>query len=273
VAAPSSSAIVRDAHAPACRTLDDAKDPAFNELNGINDRRAIAGDDGLGYGYVAKAPYRQKDYRYEGYPGSDATVVSAIDDSHDVAGFYRRGANIFGFLHTGDGLWLGFRGPGKIYEILGLNAIGSTVGFYTDRHGIEHAFGPNGKVRPPGAVDVVAAGINAREDIAGYLTTSGGSTEGFFFRNGAYSEFLYPGSAKTEAFGINRRDEIVGSYIDASGATHGFILRHPAGNPRWQSFDEPNAAGLTILRGLNDHGDLVGSYLDGAGHTNGFLCE
>jgi hypothetical protein len=49
-------------------------------------------------------------------------------------------------------------------------------------------------------------------------------------------------------------------------------LQHPTSARRWQSFDEPNAVGRTILRGLNDRGDLVGSYLDGAGNTNGFLC-
>ncbi|HXO16622.1 MAG TPA: hypothetical protein VN909_00475, partial [Candidatus Dormibacteraeota bacterium] len=104
VASPSSPAFVRTVHAFACRTLDDAKDPAFNELNGINDRRIIAGDDGLGHGYVAAPPYRRKDYRFLGFPGAEATTVAGIDARREIVGFYKQGTTIFGFLLTG-GTW------------------------------------------------------------------------------------------------------------------------------------------------------------------------
>lgn len=257
----------------ACRTIDDSRDRFFNELNGINDRHDVAGDDGIGNGYVVKAPYAKRDFTYVHYPNGTATAVTSVNDRGDIAGFYREGKRVNGFFRAVGEVWQSFLGPSKILEILGMNGARRLAGFFTDKHGADRAFGPSGKVRPPGAVGAVASGINRWGDVAGYLELKSGETEGFLLKNGAYAEFAYPGSSDTKALGINRRDEIVGSYVDAAGATHGFILHHPTGEQYWQSFDEPNAAGATILHGIDDHGDLVGAYVDASGNTNGFVCK
>jgi hypothetical protein len=259
--------------ASACRTLDDPNDPTFNELNGINNNRVIVGNDGNG-GYVIRPPYRQRDYSNEDYPGATETVVTSLNDARVMVGFYNDGkGDILAFIESA-GTWTSYKGPSNVVEYLGVNGPW-IVGFYTDKHAIDRGFelGRKRRIQPPGSISVVAAGINDKDNVVGYMTKSDGSTMSFLLKGGTYTEFQYPGSTKTEAFGINGHDEIVGSYFDSAGTTHGFLLSNPTTDPRWQSFDEPKAVGLTVVRGINDRGDLVGYYLDGSGNTNGFLCE
>ena len=40
----------------------------------------------------------------------------------------------------------------------------------------------------------------------------------------------------------------------------------------WQSIDDPNGVGSTIVNGINTAGDLVGFYTDAAGNTDGMLA-
>lgn len=46
---------------------------------------------------------------------------------------------------------------------------------------------------------------------------------------------------------------------------HGFVLTDPMGRKsHWQSIDDPNGAGSTMVNGINTAGDLVGFYTDAA---------
>ena len=40
----------------------------------------------------------------------------------------------------------------------------------------------------------------------------------------------------------------------------------------WQSIDDPNGVGSTVVNGINAAGDLVGFYTDAAGNTDGMLA-
>jgi hypothetical protein len=77
----------------------------------------------------------------------------------------------------------------------------------------------------------------------------------------------------TQALGINRSDQIVGSYDDASGATHGFVLTSPTSGATFQTIDDPQGVGSTVVNGLNDAGRLVGFFTDAGGNTDGFLAK
>ena len=85
--------------------------------------------------------------------------------------------------------------------------LGTTVGFSTDRHGVNHAFEHDAKtgtvvdIRPAGSVGVTATGINSGGDIVGYLTTRHGRVEGFFWKAGRVTKFSYPGATATKAPG------------------------------------------------------------------------
>ena len=61
--------------------------------------------------------------------------------------------------------------------------------------------------------------------------------------------------------------------MDRSGASHGFVVSNPLTQAKWQSIDDPNGIGTTVVNGINDKGDLVGFYVDAAGNTDGFLAS
>ncbi len=70
------SASANKPNAVTYRTLDNAADPAFNQLLGINDKGVIAGSYGSGAsghpnkGYVLEPPYAQTNFVDENYPGN-----------------------------------------------------------------------------------------------------------------------------------------------------------------------------------------------------------
>jgi len=51
------------------------------------------------------------------------------------------------------------------------------------------------------------------------------------------------------------------------------VLTNPLGpHSVWQSIDDPNGVGSTVVNGINTAGDLVGFYTDAAGNTDGMLA-
>ena len=279
------------AHAAAAytfTTLDDQADPTFNQLLGINNHGKIAGYFGSGApghpnkGYTLSKPYGQGNYQNENFPGSVQTQVTAIDNIGNTAGFWVDGnGNNFGFI-SWNGVFTSYADPhtgkGTVNQLLGINDNGIAVGFYTDGNGVNHAYKLNqntGKfteLMPPNAASAVATGINDNGDITGFLTASNGDTTGFLLKGSTYSEFNFPNGTNTQPFGINKYDQIVGSYLDGAGVMHGFVLSSPLNHAKWQSIDDPNGIGTTVVNGINDNAQLVGFYTDAAGNTDGFLA-
>ena len=123
-------------------TLDDANDPTFNQLLGIDDAGTICGYFGSGLtghpnrGYVLQPPYGQRNYKNENFPGAVQTQVVALNNRHDTAGFWvDANGNNFVFVEW-NGVFTSYRDPntgtGTVNQILGLNDKGIAVGFYTD---------------------------------------------------------------------------------------------------------------------------------------------
>jgi hypothetical protein len=61
---------------------------------------------------------------------------------------------------------------------------------------------------------------------------------------------------------------VVGAYIDTAGLTHGFIFD----DGHFQSVDDPEGVGTTIINGINDRREVVGFFVDAAGDTDGFIA-
>ena len=271
------------------KTLNDNADPTFNQLLGINNHGVIAGYFGSGAsghpnkGYTLAPPYGQGNYTNENFPGSVQTQVTAINNSGYTAGFWIDGnGNNFGFVEW-NGVFTSYKNPhtgkGTVNQLLGLNDKGIAVGFYTDANGVNHAYElnqNNGKftaILPPGATSATATAINDNGDVVGFLTASNGSVVGFLRKGTTYTEFGFPNSTNTTPFGVNKVDQIVGSYVDSANQMHGFLLSSPLRNAHWQSIDDPNGIGTTVVNGINDNAQLVGFYVDGAGNTDGFLAN
>jgi hypothetical protein len=267
-------------------TIDNMKDPTFNQLLGIDTAGKISGYFGSGLpghpnkGYTVVPPYMQHDFKRENYPGSKQTQVTAINNKNDTAGFWVDATGVNrGFIrwnsvftsYTAPGI-----GSGTVTQILGLNDSGKAVGFYTAGTGLNFGFllnQANGKftaITPPGATNVTASAINNNGDITGFYT-QGTKTIGFLKKGNSYSAFHFPKEMITMPFGINDNDDIVGQYMDRKGATHGFLLVSPLQNAMWTSIDDPNGIGTTTINGLNDSMEMVGFYVDSGGNTDGML--
>lgn len=273
-------------------TLNDSRDPTFNQLLGINNSGVIAGYFGSGQtghpnkGYLLPAPYGQQSYRNENFPGSKQTQVTGLDNAGVTVGFWadKKGDN-FGFyavnghhFRTVDFPTTNNAKP-RVDQLLGVNDQGVAVGFYTDskgnNHGYTYSIRHNAfrRVRIPGASSVTAAAINNLGDVAGFDVNSGGTTEAFLQRSdGHLVRLSYPGATMTQALGVNDGDEVVGAYTLGSGngaTTHGFIWSPGFG---FENVDDPNEIGSTTVNGVNDRGQLVGFYTDSAGNTDGMLA-
>jgi len=270
-------------------TLDDQADPTFNQLLGINSHNVISGYFGAGTpghpnkGYLLNPPYGQANYVNENFPGSAQTQVTSLNNLGDTAGFWVTANNTnHGFIEW-NGVFTSYNDPaapktaGSVTQILGINNSGEAVGFYNDKNGHAHAFRVNqgtGKfaaIVVPGT-SVTATGVNTAGDVVGISTTAG-VTSSWLKIGSSLTTFQFPGGSDTQAFGINSKNQIVGSYLDGSGVMHGFVLTNPLGpHSVWQSIDDPNGVGSTLVNGINTAGDLVGFYTDAAGNTDGMLA-
>ncbi len=274
-------------------THDNATDPTFNQLLGINNRGLISGYFGSGavehpnQGYLLDLSSGTPDYSNENFPGSTQTQVTGLNDRGISVGFWsdsdaaNNNAN-FGFYEQ-DGLYYSVDFPTAsnstppVNQLLGVNDSDVAVGFYTDAHGDTHGYiydiGRNRyrEITINGATSVTAAAINNQGDVAGSETDAAGNTHGFLLARGRYAIKLdYPGASMTQALGVNDRDEVVGFYQAASGAIDGFTWTPRGG---YQTVDDPNGPTSTTINGVNDSGQLVGFYTDAAGNTHGLIAD
>ena len=273
-------------------TLDNHKDPTFNQLLGINNSGLIAGYFGSGQGnhpnrgYLLSPPDGQGNYRNENVPGFAQTQVVGVNNSGVTVGFAAdaKGANV-GFYNAHHRFHIanfpaGDPASPAVDQLLGVNDHGRAVGFYTDGHGTNHGYSYDiashrfRRITVAGDSNITAAGINNEGDVAGIGTNGAGTTEAFLKRSdGRVFHLSYPGSSSTQAFGVNDGDEVVGDYTVGSGSsatTHGFVWAPGLG---FENVDDPNGVGSTTLNGVNDRGTLVGFYTDSAGNTDGLLAK
>jgi hypothetical protein len=274
-------------------TVNNNRDDTFNQLLGINSSGKIAGYFGSGatghpnMGYVVSPSYGQGNFQNENFPGAAQTQVTGIDNNGDTVGFWvdGQGAND-GFyrlrgarLHTVN-FPTGNNAKPQVDQLLGINDSGLTVGFYTDGQGNNHGFSYKiGKrhfkqINVAGDSNVTAAAVNNLNDVAGFATNAGGTTEAFLLRSdGKLYRLDFPGATATQAFGVNDGDEVVGDYTTGTGdnaTTDGFVWAPGFG---FQTVDDPNGVGATTINGVNDRGTLVGFYTDSAGNTDGLLAK
>jgi hypothetical protein len=234
-------------------TLNDQKDPTFNQLLGINNSGLIAGYYGSGAdaqhpnkGYTLSPGYGQGNYHNENFPGSAQTQVTGLNNSGITVGFWvdGNGAN-FGFYrahhhyHQID-FPTGHNASPQVQQALGVNDHGIAVGFYTDKNGSNHGWTYNiakhhyALVHVKGDTNVTGAAINDLGDIAGFATNGAGNTEAYLLRSdGKVVHLNVPGASSTQAFGVNDGDEVVGAYTVGTGdnaPSYGFVCRPASGS-------------------------------------------
>lgn len=268
-------------------SVDNPKSSTFTRTYAIDDLAEIVGtvkinDGNDTAGYTALKPYSW--FHGIAFPGASSTVVTSIDPGGRLlAGYFVRNGAVMGFVRQ-HGLWTEYRdgdgpkGDGSVNKLLGINDNGIAVGYYQDSHGRNHGFELANRrfinINPPNGINVSATAVSLGGYVAGTETLKDGQVVGWLLRSGNYSVIAYPKATKTEINGMSDGIDdnlLVGSYVDSSG-THGFVLRTAGGNPDWQSIDEPNARGVTVVTGMNNHHDICGWYVDGSHRTHGFVA-
>src|SRR5208337_3019999 len=172
-------------------------------------------------------------------------------------------------------------GKGQGTNAIGVNALGSIVGWYIDQNNVSHGFlrysnGSFATFDPPGSTSTITYALNWEGAIAGYYYDANNVIHGFLRTpNGTITTFDPPGSTGTFAGNINEFGLIAGYYNDAGKVSHGF-LRYPNGD--FTIFDAPGA-GVAANQGtfpqffscLTTTGAITGFYLDANGVFHGFL--
>ncbi len=275
------------------QTVNNAQDPTFNQLLGINNFGDIAGYFGSGaaghpnQGYLQLRSGDHRVFGAENYPGSVQTQVTGLNDHGVTVGFWSDQNNAnqvndnFGFYAVDGDQFHNVNFPASqsatppVNQLLGVNDSDIAVGFYTDAGGASHGYTyniGNGRFRQidiPGAMDTTTAAINNRDQIAGFEVDGNGNTDAFLMTGRIVTVLDYPGATSTEALGLNDKDEVVGVYTDQANVTHGFTWT-PGGG--FQTVDDPNGVGGTTINGVNDRGQLVGFYTDANGNTDGLVA-
>jgi hypothetical protein len=291
--APAARAEPRVPAAFSFRTIDNGRDPSFNQLLGINNGGRIAGFFGSGLrghpnkGYLVGRPYGPGSFKAVNFPGSAQTAVTGINDKGVAVGFFSRtnkanpagNADVGFYLKGGKFHQVKFptgnvSNP-PVNQLLGINNAGIAVGFFFDAQGQAHAYRYStvnhkfAMLNIKNSPNATATSISGGGAIAGFFTNTSGRVVGFVRKaSGAIVTLSKPNADVTEALGVNVKGEVVGAYTVGSG-TFGFTWTATGG---FRSVSDPNGKGSTIVNGVNNAGDLVGFYTDRNGNTNGMLA-
>ena len=237
------------------RTLDNPGDPTFNQLLGINDSGEIAGYFGSGAA---------------GHPNKGYLVVNATTQKR-----------------TGHFVSENFPGSAQT-QVTGLNAAGTTVGFWSKTNASNQASNANmGFYASGGAFHSVQfptgnnaspvvdqlLGINDRGMAVGFYTNKQGRNRGYEYNihTHQFTRVFSPGfttanslqSPSLTATAINDFEDVTGFYTASSGATDGFV-KTPGGT--FTQLAYPGASS-TMALGISGIGEVVGVYTVGSGNN------
>jgi hypothetical protein len=277
-------------------TIDNPNSPNTH-ITGMNSLGKVVGYYGTGtasdpaIGFVSVPPYTK--FTRIIYPGGTKvldTYPTTVTNGYSIGGYFTNeffnGDQTWMFYRHGDN-YVDFRDhkdtqrPGMFDALLGLNDSNTAVGYYVDTNGNDqpiHADFPYkdwNQFNPPDYQSAEATGISGRGYVSGWEVTKGGTTQGWMFNGLTYEVIQYPYATSTEALSLSWAPAVAGQYVDTSGNTHGFVLLH-AGQAKakqvWETIDEPNAAGGTVVTAINQHNDIAGWYVDSKGNYEGFVA-
>ena len=120
-----------------------------------------------------------------------------------------------------------------------------------------------------GGTENFAYGINAADQVAGYVYNASGLSRAVLWQNGTPTDLGTLGGTESGAYGINNRGQVVGWSYNATGQQHAFL------------WDQGNMTDLGTLPGgsfstanaINDAGQVVGAGDVASGVIHAFLWQ
>jgi probable HAF family extracellular repeat protein len=257
---------------------------SFTQLLGINNNGVIAGYHNFqqNKGFTLVLP---NSFTGENFPNSMMTQVIGINNKLTTDGFYVDNSGItHGFFRTSNGQFTTVDYPGsqiatEFNQLLSQNDNYQAAGYYSNSianttpdipYTYDEVGGVFHVIMIPAAVGgAQATGINNSGVTCGFYIDVNQVNHGWIIYNGIFMPLDVPNSTFTQALGLNNRGQVVGAFTDAAGQTHGFV--YTIGTASFQTIDDPQGVGSTIVNGINDLGVLVGFY--GAAPINtGFVA-
>jgi hypothetical protein len=239
----------------------------FTQLLGINNAGVIAGYHGatVNKGFTLVLP---NSFTNENFPGSAQTQVIGINNHGKTVGFYiDTNGNTHGFIGSNSTGFTKVDLPGTPFnQLLGVNDSQQAAGYFSskaDGTGPDTAYtnstgGVFASLFIPASTSAQQTGINLAGSLCGFYVDANGVNHGWTLIKGVFKPLNFPGSTGTQALGLNNKGLVVGSYTDLGGNSHGFTYN--TGTKVFQSIDDPNGIGTTVVNGVNDNGVLVGFY-------------
>jgi hypothetical protein len=251
----------------------------FTQLLGINHSGEIAGYHGATLNQGFTYSLSNHTFSNENFPNSVQTQVIGINNRDKTSGFYITSAGRTHGFTDKNGTFLTVDFPGSPFnQLLSQNDQGQAAGYYstkTDGTGPDHAYvydemgGVFEQFTIPNSTSAQATGINNFQNVCGFTIDSAGVMHGWLQIAGQFTILDFPQATATQALGLNNKGVLVGSYSDTAGASHGFT--YTVGTKTWQSIDDPNGIGTTVVNGINDSGILVG-FSGTSPVNNGFVA-
>lgn len=195
--------------------------------------------------------------------GGHATVVTAINQSNQIAGYSADSSgNVLGFIYTDKITSLGTLKDGSNSEAFAIDLSGQAVGdSQTGNDSHRPVLFAGNDVKDLGASTKdsetlkTAYGINLGGQIVGRYDTESGAVHAFLFADNRATDLGTLGGGNSEALGINRGGVIVGDGETWGGATHAFVLR----NGSMQDLGTlPEFNKASFARAINNQGQIVG---------------
>jgi hypothetical protein len=194
-------------------------------------------------------------------PYTAAFEATGINHYGTVVGQASSSTVVKAMIHINGGTQI-YAAPGADYTSLSRrNSAGTSVGFYI----ASGSSNPQGLVLTsafhfttlnyPGAQSTRLWAINKYNTIVGsFVTSTGGTQQGFRYNGGHFSLIQFPGAVQTIPQGINDSGVIVGQYTlgNQENPPHGFILQ----NGSYRSLDVGGSGG-TQPSDISNSGTIV----------------
>jgi len=164
--------------------------------------------------------YAKGKFTTVGFPKSNGTQATGINDKGWVSGLYLDSGNVqHGFVKKGS-------------KYTSIDVTGDTT--------------------------AVAYGINNAGDMAVYATNSVGGFDAFLYNGKTFKKLADPkaGTTGTVAHAPNNKGDVTGTYYDSAGDVHGWLLH----GGTYYDVNDPKGVTDSRSDGINDKIELVGRY-------------